>query len=307
MQEIDTSMPQLSFRMFIQYQKIMYFLMPNIVFEQCLWFCLSRGVPSRWLWSTAERECRVFGGTEKLGSKGRCIWTYSVHHIMSYITKKHSSFTMPLCALHTQGLQFLIFLWLKFHSLSNRLDWQCIFLNIWCIKWSNALKSFKPVKLSAGLTYIIFIYLNYMMTWPVQDEHFGIVPIEAMAAYKPVIACNSGGPVESIKNGVTGYLCEATPQDFSTAMCNFVKDPQLSRAMGIEARKHVVESFSTKTFGHHLNAYVVDTARRKQEWRYEQWIDNSPFLLQRYSCSFCFQTIRTFAPFSLFYNTLRQK
>lgn len=98
-----------------------------------------------------------------------------------------------------------------------------------------------------------------------QDEHFGIVPIEAMAAYKPVIAYNSGGPIESIKNGVTGYLCEATPQDFSTAMCNFLKDPQLSRTMGVEARRHVVESFSTKTFGHHLNMYVFDTARRKQE------------------------------------------
>ncbi|KAE8713028.1 putative beta-1,3-galactosyltransferase 14-like [Hibiscus syriacus] len=36
------------------------------------------------------------------------------------------------------------------------------------------------------------------------DEHFGIVPLEAMAAHKPIIACNSGGPVETIKNGETG-------------------------------------------------------------------------------------------------------
>ncbi|XP_042042858.1 alpha-1,3/1,6-mannosyltransferase ALG2-like isoform X1 [Salvia splendens] len=98
-----------------------------------------------------------------------------------------------------------------------------------------------------------------------KDEHFGIVPIEAMAAHKPVIACNSGGPVESIKNGVTGYLCEPTPQDFSAAMSNFVRDPQLSTAMGMEARQHVVELFSTKTFGHHLNTYVVDTALHSKE------------------------------------------
>ncbi|KAF7141026.1 hypothetical protein RHSIM_Rhsim06G0208700 [Rhododendron simsii] len=39
-----------------------------------------------------------------------------------------------------------------------------------------------------------------------KDEHFGIIPLEAMAAYKPVIACNSGGHVETIKNGVTGFL-----------------------------------------------------------------------------------------------------
>ncbi|KAK6154270.1 hypothetical protein DH2020_008518 [Rehmannia glutinosa] len=53
-----------------------------------------------------------------------------------------------------------------------------------------------------------------------KDEHFGIVPLEAMAAHKPVIA---------------------------------------------QAREHVVQSFSTKIFGQHLNAYVVDTARRKKE------------------------------------------
>ena len=41
-----------------------------------------------------------------------------------------------------------------------------------------------------------------------ENEHFGIVPIEAMAAGKPVIACRSGGPKESVLHGETGYLCE---------------------------------------------------------------------------------------------------
>ncbi|CAG7904945.1 unnamed protein product [Brassica rapa] len=90
------------------------------------------------------------------------------------------------------------------------------------------------------------------------DEHFGIVPLEAMAAYKPVIACNSGGPVETVKSGETGYLCEPTPEDFSSAMAKFVEDPELARRMGSEARKHVVESFSAKTFGEKLNQYLVD-------------------------------------------------
>ncbi|CAF1914259.1 unnamed protein product, partial [Brassica napus] len=57
-----------------------------------------------------------------------------------------------------------------------------------------------------------------------KDEHFGIVPLEAMVAYKPVIACNSGGPMETVKNGVTGYLCEATPEDFSSAVGKFPRE-----------------------------------------------------------------------------------
>lgn len=98
-----------------------------------------------------------------------------------------------------------------------------------------------------------------------KDEHFGIVPLEAMAAYKPVIACNSGGPVESIKDGVTGFLCNPTPQDFSLAMTRLIKDSHGAERMGSEARRHVVESFSTKIFGQRLNRYIVDIYRGKED------------------------------------------
>ncbi|KAL3821258.1 hypothetical protein ACJIZ3_007163 [Penstemon smallii] len=106
---------------------------------------------------------------------------------------------------------------------------------------------------------------NTLLSQCLCDEHFGIVPLEAMAAHKPVIACNSGGPVETIKNGVTGYLCDPSPQDFAIAMANFIRDPQMSETMGREARRHVVESFSTTIFGNHLNGYLVDTAWKKRE------------------------------------------
>lgn len=98
-----------------------------------------------------------------------------------------------------------------------------------------------------------------------QDEHFGIVPLEAMAAQKPVIACNSGGPVETVKNGATGYLCEPAPREFSLSMAKFIQDPQLAERMGIEARRYVTESFSTKIFGQRLNQYLVNVARRKRD------------------------------------------
>ncbi|KAK4752959.1 hypothetical protein SAY87_021757 [Trapa incisa] len=97
------------------------------------------------------------------------------------------------------------------------------------------------------------------------DEHFGIVPLEAMAAYKPVIACNSGGPVETIKNGVTGFLCDPTPLAFSNAMAQLIDDPRRADTMGIEAQEHVSRSFSTKIFGKQLDRYLVDVSRPKED------------------------------------------
>ena len=38
-------------------------------------------------------------------------------------------------------------------------------------------------------------------------EHFGIVPLEAMAAGRPVVAVDDGGPKETVKHGATGWLC----------------------------------------------------------------------------------------------------
>ncbi|KAH9625728.1 hypothetical protein KSS87_007924 [Heliosperma pusillum] len=96
-----------------------------------------------------------------------------------------------------------------------------------------------------------------------KDEHFGIVPLEAMAAYKPVIACNSGGPIETVKHEVTGFLCDPTPTEFSCAMAKLVEDVELARKMGLEARQHVVDSFSTEVFGDNLNQYILSVARLK--------------------------------------------
>lgn len=53
---------------------------------------------------------------------------------------------------------------------------------------------------------------------PATDEPFGLVPIEAMAAGTAVIASNSGGPRETIRDGITGYLFDPGDAD-SLAKC----------------------------------------------------------------------------------------
>ena len=48
---------------------------------------------------------------------------------------------------------------------------------------------------------------SHALVYTPSNEHFGIVPLEAMAAGRPVIAVDSGGPRESVLHGRTGWLC----------------------------------------------------------------------------------------------------
>ena len=93
------------------------------------------------------------------------------------------------------------------------------------------------------------------------NEHFGIVPLEAMAARRPVVACNSGGPCESIgRDGSCGLLCDPTPKAFSGAMGSLIGEAGRARAsaMGDSARRRVVEGFSRSAFGDRLMSVVEE-------------------------------------------------
>lgn len=45
-----------------------------------------------------------------------------------------------------------------------------------------------------------------LLVYTPSNEHFGIVPLEAMLAGIPVLAANSGGPLETVVEGETGWL-----------------------------------------------------------------------------------------------------
>lgn len=83
--------------------------------------------------------------------------------------------------------------------------------------------------------------------FPAEDEDFGIVSVEAMAAGKPVIAHNSGGVKETVIDGKTGVLVEELSGDaFADAIRKIQKlsiDPTSCR---VQAKKFSKEIFQRK-------------------------------------------------------------
>ncbi len=76
------------------------------------------------------------------------------------------------------------------------------------------------------------------------EEDFGIVPVEAMSAGRPVIAFQNGGAAETVVEGVTGtFFAEQTPQCLIDAVKNF--DPEKFNSETI--RRHA-EKFSLERF-----------------------------------------------------------
>jgi len=91
----------------------------------------------------------------------------------------------------------------------------------------------------------VYASLDVVIHASLAPEPFGRVIIEAMAASKPVVAVNSGGPAEIIRHGETGllYTC-GDAADLSRQVLRLLADQNLCVDIGKNARKHVEENFN---------------------------------------------------------------
>ena len=79
------------------------------------------------------------------------------------------------------------------------------------------------------------------------DEDFGMAPIEAMSAGKPVVAVNIGGFKESIIEGKTGYLVNSDVESLLKAVKKVSKDPsKFNKACKKRAKDFSVSVFIRK-------------------------------------------------------------
>ena len=77
------------------------------------------------------------------------------------------------------------------------------------------------------------------------QEPFGRVLIEAMAAYRPVIASRVGGIPEIVPDGKCGYLVTADDVPaYAEKIISLANNPELRRKMGLAAHQWVADNFS---------------------------------------------------------------
>ncbi len=86
-----------------------------------------------------------------------------------------------------------------------------------------------------------------LLIYTPSNEHFGIVPLEAMLAGTPVLAANTGGPLETVIDGVTGWLCPPDDVEAWTVVMDRVLHKMSSaqlQKMSEAGRQRVMSEFS---------------------------------------------------------------
>ncbi|KAI1430902.1 hypothetical protein GGR50DRAFT_682524 [Xylaria sp. CBS 124048] len=106
-----------------------------------------------------------------------------------------------------------------------------------------------------------------LLVYTPTNEHFGIVPLEAMLRGVPVLAANTGGPVETVVEGKTGWLCSPDKVDEWTAVMNKALY-QLSSADMAEMSKagieRVTNGFGESQMAQRLESIFVDMLRTER-------------------------------------------
>ncbi len=83
--------------------------------------------------------------------------------------------------------------------------------------------------------------------YPPLNEDYGLVPLEAMASGKPIIAVNEGGPRETVIDGKTGFLA-GSEAEMAKRMAMVAENEDLAAKLGKSGRAHVKKNYSWNRF-----------------------------------------------------------
>lgn len=100
-------------------------------------------------------------------------------------------------------------------------------------------------------------------------EDFGITPVQAEAAGRPVIAYKGGGALDTVIEGVTGeFFTEQTVDSLAQVMANFDSD----KYDPVTIRQHAL-TFDTKNFLQQIDSYIEQAWQAKQSHQKFIWQD----------------------------------
>jgi glycosyltransferase involved in cell wall biosynthesis len=100
------------------------------------------------------------------------------------------------------------------------------------------------------------LYRGATVTLLPGEEDFGIVPLEAQACGRPVVALGCGGALETVVPGETGILVsDSTPEAFADG----IADAMSRRFDGEVIRRHA-ERFSRDRFANEMAAQIAEPA-----------------------------------------------
>ncbi|KAH6695153.1 glycosyl transferase group 1 [Plectosphaerella plurivora] len=98
-----------------------------------------------------------------------------------------------------------------------------------------------------------------LLVYTPSNEHFGIVPLEAMLSHVPVLAANTGGPKETVVDGETGWLREPGNVEQWAAVMDKVLN-QMSKKdvarMGKAGAERVKANFGQAKMGENLDVIL---------------------------------------------------
>lgn len=93
---------------------------------------------------------------------------------------------------------------------------------------------------------------SMLLLYTPSNEHFGITPVEGMYASVPVIAANSGGPLETVKDKETGLILAPEPELWAEGIRDIITKKYNGEKMGEAGRVHVQSKFSLEAFADQL-------------------------------------------------------
>lgn len=104
-----------------------------------------------------------------------------------------------------------------------------------------------------------------LLLYTPKNEHFGIVPVEAMKYGVPVLASNTGGPLETIVDGKTGWLRDADKDEewvyvMRKVLLSFshTRRTEMSKAAKQRVQENFTREIMAKRFDEELSRMISE-------------------------------------------------